>query len=52
MVRQRSREQLYAEGKAIRDTCPRVGHVDWKAPADRSDPIEIWKHPTRDGFQS
>ena len=41
MVRQRSREQLYAEGKAIRDTCPRESHADWKPPADRSDPIEI-----------
>ena len=41
VVRQRSREQLYAEGKAIRDTCPRESHADWKPPADRSDPIEI-----------
>ena len=41
MVRQRSREQQYAEGKAIRDTCPRLNHADWKPPADRVDPIEI-----------
>jgi len=40
-VRQRSREQLYEEGKALRDSCPRVSHADWKAPADRVDPIEI-----------
>jgi uncharacterized protein (DUF2252 family) len=41
VVRQRSREQQYAEGKAIRDTCPRLNHADWKPPADRVDPIEI-----------
>ncbi len=41
VVQQRSREQLYAEGKAIRDSCPRVSHADWKPAADRPDPIEI-----------
>jgi hypothetical protein len=41
VVRQRSREQLYTEGKTIRDTCPRVSHADWKPPPDRPDPIEI-----------
>jgi hypothetical protein len=41
LVQQRSREQLYAEGKAIRDSCPRSGHAGWKPPADRADPIEI-----------
>jgi uncharacterized protein (DUF2252 family) len=41
VVRQRSREQLYTDGKAIRDSCPRLSHADWKPPADRSDPIEI-----------
>jgi len=41
VVRQRSREQQYAEGKAIRDTCPRESHAGWKPAADRSDPIEI-----------
>jgi uncharacterized protein (DUF2252 family) len=41
VVRQRSREQLYTEGKGIRDSCPRLNHADWKPPADRSDPIEI-----------
>jgi hypothetical protein len=41
VVRRRSREQQYAEGKAIRDTCPRLNHADWKPPADRADPIEI-----------
>ncbi|MGA8659242.1 MAG: DUF2252 domain-containing protein [Chthoniobacterales bacterium] len=41
VVRQRSREQLYTDGKAIRDSCPRASHADWKPPADRPDPIEI-----------
>jgi hypothetical protein len=41
VARQRSREQLYAQRKAIRDTCPRTNHADWKPPADRPDPIEI-----------
>ena len=29
VVRQRSREQLYKEGKALRDSCPRISHADW-----------------------
>ena len=41
VVRQRSRDQLYKEGKALRDSCPRASHADWKPPADRVDPIEI-----------
>ena len=41
VVRQRSREQLYTEGKAVRDACPRESHAAWKPAADRSDPIEI-----------
>jgi hypothetical protein len=41
VVQQRSREKQYAEGKAIRDTCPRESHADWKPPADRSDPTVI-----------
>jgi len=41
LVRQRSREQLYKEGKALRDPCPRASHADWKPPADRVDSIEI-----------
>ena len=29
VVRQRSRDQLYKEGKALRDSCPRISHADW-----------------------
>src|SRR6476660_2891043 len=41
VVRHRSRDQQYAEGKAIRDACPRVSHAGWKPPADRVDTIEM-----------
>src|SRR4029077_463101 len=41
VVRQRSRGQQYAEGKAIRDSCARLSHAKWKPPADRVDPIGI-----------
>jgi hypothetical protein len=41
VVRRCWREQQYAEGKAIRDTCPRLSHADWKPPAGRADPIVI-----------
>ena len=41
VARPRSREQLYAEGKALRDSCSRLSHAKWKAPADRSDPVGI-----------
>src|SRR6476661_1885938 len=37
----RSRDQQYAEGKAIRDTCLRASHAVWKPPTDRVDAIEI-----------
>jgi uncharacterized protein (DUF2252 family) len=40
-VRKGSREQQRAEGKTIRNSCPRVSHAVWKPPTDRSDPIEI-----------
>src|SRR5271165_4965082 len=40
-ARQGSREQLYTEGKALRDSCARLSHADWKPPADRADPIDI-----------
>src|SRR5271165_338630 len=41
VVRSRSREQLYMEGKALRDSCARLRHAKWKPPADRVDPVEI-----------
>jgi uncharacterized protein (DUF2252 family) len=41
VARPRSREQLYMEGKALRDSCARLSHAKWKPPADRVDPVEI-----------
>jgi hypothetical protein len=41
VARPRSREQLYLEGKAHRDSCARLSHAKWKPPADRLDPVEI-----------
>ena len=40
-VQGRSREQQYAEGKAIRNTCLRESHAKWKPPTDHADPVEI-----------
>jgi hypothetical protein len=37
----RSREQQYAEGKAMRNACLRESHAKWKPPKDRTDPVEI-----------
>jgi uncharacterized protein (DUF2252 family) len=41
VARHRSREQLYEKGKALRDSCSRASHAEWKPPADRVDPIEL-----------
>src|SRR5947209_723489 len=35
-----TRAQQYAAGKALRDTCPRQSHAQWKPPANRLDPIQ------------
>ena len=39
--RQRSKEQQYTDGKAIRDICPRESHAEWKPPEHRTQPVEI-----------
>jgi uncharacterized protein (DUF2252 family) len=36
-----SRAELAAQGKAMRDKCPRSCHATWKAPHDRPDPIRL-----------
>lgn len=36
-----SRDQLYAEGKRLRDKCPRQSHADWKASDNRPDPLSL-----------
>jgi uncharacterized protein (DUF2252 family) len=33
--------ERYAEGKALRETCPRNSHAAWNAPAGRPDSVEL-----------
>ena len=33
--------ERHAAGKALRESCPRESHADWKAPANRRDPVEL-----------
>lgn len=35
------REDRIALGKALRTKVPRTAHAEWKAPADRPDPIKV-----------
>jgi uncharacterized protein (DUF2252 family) len=37
----RSRAELKAVGKALRDKCPRTSHAEWKPLHDRPDPIRL-----------
>ncbi len=41
LLAHRSRAELKAMGKALRDKCPRVSHAEWKAPVDRPDPVRL-----------
>ncbi|MBI5688090.1 MAG: DUF2252 domain-containing protein [Verrucomicrobia bacterium] len=36
-----SREILTAQGKGLRDKCPRRSHAGWSPPADRPDPVRL-----------
>ncbi len=38
---QRSWNELYQAGKALRNTCPRQSHAAWKAAAGRPDPVRL-----------
>lgn len=35
--------ELYAEGKSLREKCPRKAHAEWKAPSNRPDPLHLLK---------
>ena len=37
----RSRAELKAMGKALREKCPRTSHAEWKPPHDRPDPVQL-----------
>jgi len=36
-----SRKERYQRGKSLREKSPRTAHGDWKAPANRPDPVEL-----------
>ncbi len=36
-----TRQKRYAEGKALREKCPRSSHADWKPSRKRSDPVAM-----------
>ncbi len=36
-----SRDEQYAQGKSLRDKCPRKTHGEWKAPDGRPDPVSL-----------
>ena len=38
---QRSRDELFAVGRALREKCPRGSHAAWKPAADRPDPVSL-----------
>ena len=38
---ERSWNELYAAGKALRNTCPRKAHSAWRAAAGRPDPVQL-----------
>ena len=36
-----SKEERQAQGKALREKCPRTSHAEWKPPPDRPDPVRL-----------
>lgn len=43
----KTREQLRAMGKALRDKCPRESHAAWQASIDRADPIDLLEESSK-----
>jgi uncharacterized protein (DUF2252 family) len=41
---ERSWNELYAAGRALRNTCPRKAHSVWRAAAGRPDPVQLILH--------
>ncbi len=41
LLAQRSKAELKAMGKALRDKCSRISHAEWKPPHDRPDPVRL-----------
>ncbi len=42
-----SLKDLYAEGKRLRDKCPRSSHAVWRPPQNRPDPLSLLKESSR-----
>src|SRR6266542_1865732 len=40
-VSELSLDEQYAEGKSLREKCPRKSHAEWKAPDRRPDPVSL-----------
>jgi len=40
-AQQPTRAARLAQGKALREACPRSSHAGWKAPHDRADPVRL-----------
>jgi uncharacterized protein (DUF2252 family) len=47
----KTREQLRAMGKALRDKCPRESHAAWQAPSNRADPIDLLEESSKGRMQ-
>ena len=42
-----SQDELYKEGKNLRDKCPRQSHAAWKPAANRPDPIDLLEESSK-----
>src|SRR3954453_15581499 len=42
-----SRNELYEEGKRLRDKCPRQSHAVWRVPEHRPDPLFLLKESSK-----
>jgi uncharacterized protein (DUF2252 family) len=42
-----SRDELYKQGKRLRDKCPRQSHAVWKASNNRPDPVSLVKESSK-----
>jgi uncharacterized protein (DUF2252 family) len=43
----KSYAELYAEGKSLRESCPRTSHAEWKATENRPDPLFLLKESSK-----
>src|SRR5262245_32200891 len=39
--------ELYAQGKSLRDKCPRSAHAAWKPSKDRADPVALLEESSK-----